>query len=571
MNHFRIYYGALEQANHFVKPAIIDASPNASVDLVRLGRYCERAPKTAISAIHEWKDPDILVTVIRDDGANLTEAPLFTIEFTTAAFTKDHELQKFDNYIPLLCDDFIAIKISPTKKSAGDHGGDTDYNYMMPLALVERHMGATPYHFDWAVDKTMSRVVLDKKYLSCPPDLPGFKELVADCIAEYNANVDGWIERVCEGSPERLSWRNRLRDMDVEDVTRLSSQRTMYKDGALELKINRMGHAMDPERGMLYYYGILTSPLTVVFIFDSDKKTWYDGAPQSARITGHVVDSGMSTPFDYAMCFALGTSIDVHFKDVLDRVRLGETEVDINSFVDQHYESLNKPIKAIFSFSDRLKLKNGNGDTMVTFTYRRHRVHKVAEKYPPAPLSKNTLTEDDVTYMIVHDVLAKNNFEIVAVSYPAAQGDRVMLIEKSTGRTQKRDYIDTIFITPASFTMQENKAKFTLSAVKKDAEKLSTYKISARRPIVDDFIDRYYDGSTPKDAVKRRDIRVGVGFVYEGDYGLSNAQFLDNLDYFIRIRENLEWSIWQCGSHSDFTIHKGTARLPTTYVLTKFP
>lgn len=524
---------------------------------------------TATSAIHEWKDPDILVTAVRGEGGGggQIESPLLTVEFSTAAFTKDHELQRFDNYIPLMLGDFVAVKISPTNKRAGDHGGDADYNYLKPLALVEQRIGATPYHFEWRVDGSMSRVVLDRDYLSCPPKIEGFEGLVAACIAEHRAGDAGWMERVCEGSAERVQWRERLRAEPLEDATALASERTRYAGGALELKINRMGHAMDPERGMLCYYGTLTRPVTTVFVFDAAKKTWYDGAAQSALVERHVRDSRLAAPYDYALCFALGTKIDDRLRGPLALVRNGRREVDIDEFLNANYDTLPKALRIIFSFSDRLELRSPEGDAMVAFTYRRRTPRRTAVRYPPAPLVRAGMTEDDVTYLIVHDVLRKNGLEIVAVSYPAAQGDRVMLIEKSTGRTQRRDYIDLVFLTRANIHLQENKARFAQGAVKKDVDKLRLYKAPDRRRVVDDFIDRYYDGDTPRDDVKKRCIRIGVGFVYDGAFELSKGQFLDDLDYFVYIKKSGEWSVWQCGDDLGFRIFKGTATLPPTYVV----
>lgn len=568
MTQFRIYYGALEQANHFVKPAVEAAAGGAHIDLVRLGRYCANDEKTAISAILEWKEPDILVTAIRSTRASGdVEEPLFTIEFSTAAFTKDHELQRFDNYVPLMIDRFVPIKISPTRKRAGDHGGDTDYDYLVPLALVQNRLKITPYHFEWRVDATMSRVLLDKTYLSCPPQITEFNNIVARAVSEYERGVDGWIERLHDAVPSLLSWRKRLASVGPEDVTALNSTRTAYKNGSLELKINRMGHAMDPERGMLCYYGLLPNPVTAILVFDGAKKAWYDGATQREKIKSYVEKSGMQRPLDYAMCFAMGTNIDASFKPILEKVRGGLTEICIDDFVSAHYDTLSKALKTIFSFSDRLVLKNGAGEAMVTFKYARHVLRKKRRAYPPAPLTNGGITEDEITYLIVHDILRKNGFEILAVSYPAAQGDRVMLIEKNTGRTQKRDYIDIVFLTDANFHLHENKAEFSVNGVRKDVDKLRGYKAGKRRQIVDDFIDRYYEGPSKKEDVKGRCIRIGVGFVYDGSFKLSNAQFLDDLDYFVYIKKNMEWKVWQCGGDLDFTVHCGQAHLPKTHVL----
>ena len=48
-----------------------------------------------IAPIIYWKDPDILISLVKDD----VEHPLVLLEFSTAVFTEDHELQRFDGML----------------------------------------------------------------------------------------------------------------------------------------------------------------------------------------------------------------------------------------------------------------------------------------------------------------------------------------------------------------------------------------------------------------------------------------------------------------------------------------
>ena len=90
MEEIRIYYECLEQAEYFV--TLIPNKPQGvHVHLIRRQKDHKRYSKKLAPIIY-WKDPDLLLSVVK----NNIEYPLLQIEFSTAEFTADHELQRFD-------------------------------------------------------------------------------------------------------------------------------------------------------------------------------------------------------------------------------------------------------------------------------------------------------------------------------------------------------------------------------------------------------------------------------------------------------------------------------------------
>ena len=91
----RIYFECLEQANHYIKPSIenvlkkLGLNSLPPIKLIKLKKKYDLY-SIRIQKILEWKDPDILVSLVTKTNIEL---PLFIVEFSTAVFTEDHELQ----------------------------------------------------------------------------------------------------------------------------------------------------------------------------------------------------------------------------------------------------------------------------------------------------------------------------------------------------------------------------------------------------------------------------------------------------------------------------------------------
>src|SRR3989344_3436743 len=131
----RIYYGCFEQAKDYINPIVepLAKKYNATIKLVKLKKGYVGYSKTVAPLIY-WKDPDVLITIIK----NNLEYPLVTIEFSSAVFTEDHELQRFDGLAVAAKNNCIYAKISPLNKisQSGKHGGNTKFNAIGPYAAI---------------------------------------------------------------------------------------------------------------------------------------------------------------------------------------------------------------------------------------------------------------------------------------------------------------------------------------------------------------------------------------------------------------------------------------------------
>lgn len=566
MTEYRIYYGAIEQAYHFILPHIKDvANKEDEIKMIKMPKYKYDKPANGISHILKWKDPDILITAVQGNENNLKERVLFMIEFTTAAYTKDHELQKMDNYIPLMIDDFIHVKISPTKKKAGDHGGDTDFDHTKTYAIIRQKWFKTPYHFEWGVTEDGDHVILDERSLSCPPPIARFSKLLKTAITEFSNGNKNWIDSTLHSDAYYINWDRKINKVDIDDLSNLpKSTRLKYEDNKLTLKINRFGHGMDPERGMLCYYGMLCDNIQVKFEMSDDSKEWYNGTGKEIVVENYINKHGLDTPDDLLYCFLQCTNIKQDdFNRYVERIP-NTNKININKFVCEYYEKLSKPLRVIFGFSDMLKLTSKNNKTTVFLSYQRYRGSRTLFQKPIA-LTTPTYTEDEVTYAIVHRVLAANKMSIISTSYPAAQGDRVMLIEKNQGkgRKQKRDYIDIVFSGNTNTYLHENKKTYSKTKATKDAKKLAKYKQPSMRDLILGFFHRY---SRTNHEVGTKHTKIGVGFIKKPNMKIENLQHLILLDYFVYLDiEDNRWTIWQRDIIDDFKVFEGKINLPQIY------
>ncbi len=98
--------------------------------------------------------------------------------------------------------------------------------------------------------------------------------------------------------------------------------------------------------------------------------------------------------------------------------------------------------------------------------------------------AKTEITEDDVTYVVANRVFPENNFEVLSVSYPGAQGDLAILT--GSGRSVKRKYFDVIGVKNSSdeeklLLLVEAKGKRQPSTIQPDVETVLAWSIEPDR------------------------------------------------------------------------------------------
>jgi len=583
----RIYYETLEQANHFIYPlvkaAVNELNKNIPIKLVKLvdkyTYYCKN-----IASIIFWKTPDILISVVHET----TEYPLILIEFSTAVFTKDHELQRFDGLVAAVKNNAIFVKISPTvKKSPYEHGGEVKFNYLIPFSLIYKKYGKVFFHFEWKCNEEKTQVIHNSQYPSCPHRIVEFEELIKNVIQHiisegYN---DKWAENIIDilvQEPYFKAWVDKLKKTELPDIKSLNTSRTKYVSydpdlgsEALILKINRFGHAMDPERGMLVYYSTLASlsniGVVTKMVFDENNDAWFKGISKEREIKNYIESKGLIKACDYLHIFALGTGLysNEDFKKILKEAEESSNYkyiIDITEFIENNFNKLNKPLKTIFSYSSIFAIEDAYGNRRVILKWGKIRTSDSFDTFPEiTPLRERaTLDEDDVTYISVHNVLKPNNYRIVSVSYPGAQGDKPILFKEERGRKRQRKYIDIICYLPKKCTnLQENKGAYIREKVQKAIDYLSNYKRKRRYM---EALRAYLEKYAPE-AIDNP-VKIGVGFWASTNFTISKIKNLDldDLDYFIYIsKDRRTWTVWRSCNETLFTKVKGEVKIPKTY------
>ena len=578
----RIYFESLEQAYHYILPIvqrILKGLKNdIEIKLIKLARNYTLYGK-GIAPIIFWKEPDVLMSIVEED----MEYPLLLVEFSSAVFTEDHELQRFDGLVAAAKGNCIYAKISPTsKQSPYEHGGNVEFDYAGPFSLIHRKFGKLFFHFEWKCDDK-GVVEVDTDYVSCPPKIDEFELLMQTTLTEIikKGYSKKWIDKVVMALNKQTyfaKWKEKIERTPEIDVTCLNTSRTRWlkKDnligcGALELKLNRFGHAMDPERGMLAYYGVMCEKVISKMMLDEGNNAWYKDIPKETEISNYIRRRGLSTPHDLLYCFALGSGLhdNDEFMDIVRKSAKTSSKlivVNLTKFIKNNFFTLSKPLKTIFAYSCLFALEDRNGERKVIFEWEPYDEPKLFENYKGTTSIKERtgLGEDDVTYITIHNILRPNGYRIIAASYPGAQADRVILVEPKTGRRQKRKYLDIICYLPEKTTnLQENKGAYQPSKVQKDISELSKYKReNAYKDGLKAFLKRY-----ATEALKLV-VKIGVGFWASRNFTLTKIKILDlkELDYFVYItNDRRKWNIWRTGTDNMFSITSGEVSIPETY------
>lgn len=566
----RIYYGSLEQANHFVKP-IIDSIKGAMPVLVKLKP--KTVVKNQIHGILAWKNPDILITCVDRDR----ETVLFMVEFSTAAYTKDHELQRFDNYIPLIDQNFIHVKISSKKVSSSKSGGQVNFDQNLPYVLLWKHLGKIAYVFEWPSNNDMVKV--NEDYLSCPQTIDEFEDLVKIGVQCWMNSPKTWIESTNKLFESHNKLVKKYNGLVVENITKLDSKRNDYyanhpmtNSSTLVFKINRFGHAMDPDCGMLVYYGMLADftgvckSIIVKFKMSDKSGTWYEKAGRSTekQISEYIRNNGLNTPEDFARCFSIATKIDI--KDEINKIKDGV--LDLTDFVKNNYGDMSKPLRIIFGFSNIILLNDLDDNTILNIKFDRIKIEGSMElSYEPTPLTDTEYTEDELTYIIVHSVLKDNGYRMISVSYPAAQGNRVILVQPSTGRRQPREYIDIVAYKSNILSMTENKQN--PKELYDDIKKLKKYRRPETAGVISTFVAKYVSHGRSMEFRNNSCVKIGVGFFTQlKSTHRDLPKNFEKLDYFISVnKDKASWKICHYDKVAFFEKTEGAYTLPETRMI----
>jgi len=175
---------------------------------------------------------------------------------------------------------------------------------------------------------------------------------------------------------------------------------------------------------------------------------------------------------------------------------------------------------------------------------------------------RDFIEEDDITYIVAHQVLRKNGFSIISLSYPGAQGDRAILPQAGTGRSQPRKFIDIIACYPKKcLDITENKGSYKLPEVVADIEKLNFYKSNLH---FKQALDTLVEDISPES--KGLPLLLSVSFwVPSENTNLKNLP-IEKINFFVTISpDRKRWKIWTGGNLDIFKYKEGYVNLEKTY------
>ena len=264
----------------------------------------------------------------------------------------------FDGIVASIENNCIYGKLSPVNKtSQSAHGGNVNFNYITSYKTIYERFGKLTFHFDWPCDKN-GNVIVNDKYISCPQEIKPLSLFLQHLALFITADKINFLQWINDFESKLLKtrifskWLKEIKEFELPDLKTLNTSRTEWKEDSQEfhLKINRFGHAMDPERGMLAYYGTICESTVSKMLFDKMNKAWYKDTPKEKEITNFLKRNGFITAFDYLHCFILGSGL-YNNKEFLKLVSgfKGSTknsiEIDLSKFLSKNFSSLNKTIR----------------------------------------------------------------------------------------------------------------------------------------------------------------------------------------------------------------------------------
>ena len=413
-----------------------------------------------VSRIRKSKDVDVLVTAI----CNNKEIPLLMVEYSTAVPTDDHKMQRSDVYYWGAVYKTPIMKIYPLNKGmTQDFGGGDKITDNDEIVLAKQH-GAIFYPIQWHSAPHSDVLETKPNALSCIASNKGIKTVLSQLVKCFNDNstIDTFYTSLLYNYEQKYS--HILTKHNVNNIKSLISDSTRFHwDGDnLAVKINRFGHAMDPDRGVLFFVNMLvganntTTEIQVNRSSDFNARGGYaslfDALSRKNELNSYVMNlihtqNNVFTAENALHIFVTALNLPISLF-----VKVSSTKYTIED--KRLYEFLIKhpsiSTKSIFFLSTKIVLTDQYRHTICSITWSSAPINQYLNTLYNAnytaleisPLNHSAAKEDIVTYASV-ELYKKMQCDLLAVSYPGAQGDRCIL-SGGTGRKVLRTYVDII-------------------------------------------------------------------------------------------------------------------------------
>ena len=510
MASWNIYYECLEQGIFYAKESILTIDPCAEIKLIQYKKQSKSNPLALFKKLSDAslkKNSDLYISMLNEDE----ELLVITLEFSTAVFTEDHELQRADNFLASFIGGGLYLKISPTKKtsSEGGFGGEVKYNYFEPYHLYLKKYGIVAFHEDWPIDSTNSRLLLkDSRALSCPSS----KDLLCKVLQESKLYLEekanfkvGWEKDFTQNlnnhelldykkSLEKVVLAKSLSERQPGKKGKVRFQQEEYcpilkrKDFSL-FNMGRLGHGMDPNKGIfIYLYSLEMNrdDFILLFHFNRSSKGWYEGSKKKVEFVENIlkkekiISSGdLLSLFIEHQGFPNTEEI---YSQLSSSESLGNKIVDLQNYVEKNFNSITSAtVRTLIEGTRFLKLVFEDDinqyfdDTILYLDFGTKVPEYNLEKELPSrsnleARSMNDLGEDDVTFNLIHKTRYFDDKQVIHASYPGAQGDFVVMTGPGRGGSP-RLYPDIVAVNEDTLFFGESKQN--MLDIKKDILKFN--------------------------------------------------------------------------------------------------
>lgn len=492
IDQIRIYAEVLEQGLDF-KDYVKRYSSDLHVINVytKKGRTQNLESDSLIDRIRNSKDVDVLISAVCGEE----EFPLLLTEYSMAVPTDDHKMQRSDDYYWGGIYRVPELKISPVNKGMDmKFGGGGKFSDNEEKIIAYRH-GAIFYPLGW--DSIPGKDVLQSEEgrLSCiyfSQEIQNLINLILSTFLKSNS-FEAYYPQLLFGYQNLYKELfDHFKNDDLHSMI-VNSSRFSWEGKQLVSKINRFGHAMDPDRGVLYFSNMLVGFKNAITEIQVNRplpidcrggySALFDATAHKESLLKYVQQIIEQNNNEFSVenaihVFRSGLSIG---SGDLPFVQTDQTSFVIENNALEKF-LLNYPsitAKCIFFLSHELRLTDKNRKIICSISWNEDPVNKFlnslyVDNFIPLriePLSMANAKEDIITFASV-ELYKKLQCELVAVSYPGAQGDRAILV--GSGRKVDRTYVDIIAYRKhaANAVVYLQESKDDLSKSPEDALKL---------------------------------------------------------------------------------------------------
>ena len=414
-----------------------------------------------VTRIRKSKDADVLITAL----SNNHEYPLLMVEYSTAVPTDDHKMQRSDVYYWGAIYKVPIMKIYPKNKGMDQQFGGGNKIRTNDELLLTKRIGAIFYPIEWSVIKGTDILATKSNAISCIKENKKIHNIISNLITTFqnNKNYNNFYISLLTHLDKKNIQNAYKVSAENRDYKKLISNSTRFQwhNEKLTVKINRFGHAMDPDRGVLFFVNMLLGLENVITeiqvnrssVFDTrgGYKSLFDAAPNRSEMCQYVKEiiktkNNVFTDTDALYIINSVWGLPSKFIEKSQNGQYTISDENLYNFLINHPSMATK---SIFFLSKSLILTDINRKPICTITWNSAPIKKYLgtlynNNYAITTIEQLDLSnakEDIITFASV-ELYKKLKFDLLAVSYPGAQGDRCILT--GNGRNVSRTYIDII-------------------------------------------------------------------------------------------------------------------------------